>query len=161
MRPFEQVVADHGRTVYRICAALTGPGEAEDAWSETFLAALEAYPRLSPDANIEAWLVTIARRKAIDLLRRRSRQAQPVAEPPPDRHEPAADAGLVDRSALGRAVSALPVRQRHAVAYHYVGGLSYGEVAGLLGGSPDAARRAAADGLKTLRRTLQPEGMSR
>ena len=43
--PFEEVVAEHGPTVLRVCRAVLGPVDAEDAWSETFLAALRAYPR--------------------------------------------------------------------------------------------------------------------
>ena len=42
---------------------------------------------------------------------------------------------------------------RQAVAYHYVAGLAYAEIAGILGGTTDAARRAAADGIKNLRKT--------
>ncbi|HEV3295883.1 MAG TPA: sigma factor, partial [Streptosporangiaceae bacterium] len=58
VRPFEQIVADFGPMVLRVCRAVVGPDEAEDAWSETFLAALRAYPRLDEGANVEAWLVT-------------------------------------------------------------------------------------------------------
>jgi DNA-directed RNA polymerase specialized sigma24 family protein len=54
---------------------------------------------------------------------------------------------------LWRALKALPDRQRQAVAYHYLAGLPYKEIAALSGGSTDAARRAAADGIKTLRTT--------
>ena len=54
---------------------------------------------------------------------------------------------------LALALARLPAKQRHAVAYHYLGGLPYAEVAALLGGGADAARRAAADGIATLRRT--------
>jgi DNA-directed RNA polymerase specialized sigma24 family protein len=49
------------------------------------------------------------------------------------------------------AVRALPERQRVSVAYHYLAGLPYREIAAITGGSEDAARRAAADGLKKLR----------
>src|SRR5699024_4920212 len=67
---FELVVRRHGTSVLRMCTALLGPGpDAQDAWSETFLAALRAYPALAAGANIEAWLITIARHKAIDILR--------------------------------------------------------------------------------------------
>ena len=59
-----------------------GFADADDAWSETFLAALEAWPSLADDANVEAWLVTVAHRKALDIIRRRSRHAIPVAELP-------------------------------------------------------------------------------
>ena len=74
MRPFEEVVADHGGTVLRVCRAVVGPDDAEDAWSETFLSALRAYPDLPADANVEAWLVTIAHRRALDVGRARSRR---------------------------------------------------------------------------------------
>ncbi len=56
-------------------------------------------------------------------------------------------------SDLWAALKALPLKQRETVAYHYLAGLPYADVAKILGGSPDAARRAAADGIATLRRT--------
>ncbi len=54
---------------------------------------------------------------------------------------------------LWAALAALPAKQRAAVAYHYLAGLPYAQIAGITGGSTDAARRAAADGIKTLRAT--------
>ena len=71
-QPFETVVASHGAVVLRVCRAVLGPVDADDAWSETFLSAMKAYPELPADANLEAWLVTIAHRKAIDVLRARA-----------------------------------------------------------------------------------------
>jgi RNA polymerase sigma factor (sigma-70 family) len=124
-----------------------GPDEADDAWSDTFLAALEAYPRLPADANVEAWLVTIAHRKAIDHLRRAGRRAIPVAELP-------ACAGETFEHRdpdLYQALGELPDKQRFAVAYHHLFGLPYAEVAQILGGTAAAARRAAADGIAKLR----------
>jgi RNA polymerase sigma factor (sigma-70 family) len=151
MRPFEDVVAEHGATVLRVCRAVVGPDDAEDAWSETFLSALRAYPQLPADANVEAWLVTIAHRRAIDAGRARTRRPVPtddIADHPETHSDPAArDHALW--SALGR----LPRKQRLAVAYHHLGGLPFAEIAELLGNTPDAARRAAADGIKTLRQT--------
>ncbi len=41
------------------------------------------------------------------------------------------------------------------MAYHYVAGLPYAEIAEILGGTTDAARRAAADGIKNLRKNYQ------
>src|SRR6185436_18073360 len=81
-QPFEAVVAAHAGTVLRVCRALLGSAEAEDAWSETFLAALKAYPELPADANVEAWLVTIAHRKAVDVLRAAGRRATPLGQLP-------------------------------------------------------------------------------
>jgi RNA polymerase sigma factor (sigma-70 family) len=78
LRPFEDVIAAHGPTVLRVCRALLGYHEAEDAWAETFLAALRAYPDLDPGANVEAWLVTIAKHKAIDQHRAARRNPLPI-----------------------------------------------------------------------------------
>ena len=76
--PFEIVLDTHGSTVLRLLTRLVGPSDAEDAWQETFIAALRAYPRLRPDSDVRAWLFTIAHRKAIDRFRARARQ--PVAD---------------------------------------------------------------------------------
>jgi RNA polymerase sigma factor (sigma-70 family) len=148
--PFEKLVERHGGTVLRVCRVVLGVHDAEDAWSETFLAAMRAYPDLPGDANAEAWLVTIAHRKAIDVIRARKRQPAPVGDIP---EAPTALGvpGAADGD-LWQAVAALPAKQRQAVAYHYVAGLAYAEIAQILGGSTDAARRAAADGVKNLRK---------
>ena len=158
--PFERVVSVHGSTVLRVCRAILGPADADDAWSETFLSALKAYPDLPADANVEAWLVTIAHRKAIDVTRAAARRAIPVAEtpdPPPgtaaDRGPETGGAGLVADDDLAEAITRLPAKQKQAVAYHYLAGLPYADVAAILGGSTEAARRAAADGVATLRRS--------
>src|ERR1700759_2159269 len=80
--PFETIVARHGARVLRVCRAVVGAADADDAWSATFLAALRAYPDLPPDANVEACPVTIAHRKAFDLIRADRRRAVPVADLP-------------------------------------------------------------------------------
>ena len=146
-------MADYGSMVLRVCRAVLGHDESEDAWSETFLAALKAYPRLAAEANVEAWLVTIAHRKAIDGIRAAARRPL-AADPLPER--PARE-GVPDDpdTDLWAAVAALPPRQRMAVAYHYLADLPYAQIAEITGGSADAARRAAADGIAALRRAYQ------
>src|SRR5215469_16717233 len=152
-QPFEAVVTKHGLTVLRVCRAVLGPADADDAWSETFLAAMRAYPDLPADANVEAWLVTIAHRKAIDITRATARRAVPVADVPEGRSGAAADgdASGLDGD-LAEAVARLPEKQKQAVAYHYLAGLPYADIAAIVGGSAEAARRAAADGIAALRR---------
>lgn len=145
--PFDQVVREHGPLVLGVCRGALPAADVDDAWSETFLAALRAWPDLPEDVDVRAWLVTVARRKCVDVHRARARsRTDPVAEPPEvateDRHE---DEGVWAH------VAELPTKQRHVVTYRYLGGLSYARIADLVGGSEAAARRAAADGLKTLR----------
>lgn len=150
-RAFEAVVTDYGPVVWRVCRAVVDAGAAEDAWSETFLAALQAYPDLRPDSNVEAWLVTIAHRKAIDHVRAQARHAIPT-DVLPDRSSTHGLPGNRDDE-LWTALAALPPKQRHVVVYHYIAGLPYADVAAIVGGSADAARRASADGIATLRRS--------
>ena len=155
MQPFEAIVAEHGQVVMRVCRALLGPVEAEDAWSETFLAALRAYPQLRPGSNLRGWLVTIAHNKAVDQIRARVRVPVPAGE----LHErvSASEPGLWPETATGDselhgALAALPPKQRGAVVYRYLADLPYAEVAALLDCSQAAARRSAADGIASLRR---------
>jgi RNA polymerase sigma factor (sigma-70 family) len=151
VRPFEDVVTEYGPMVLRVCRAVLGPIDAEDAWSETFLSAMRAYPELAPDANIEAWLVTIAHRRAIDVGRSGSRAPAPVAAVPETGGSHSHDPDL------WATLEALPDKQRRTLAYHFLAGLPYAEIAELLGGTTEAARRAAADGIKTLRTTYLKE----
>lgn len=151
-QPFERAVEQHGATVLRVCRAMLGPGaDADDAWSETFLAALETWTDLAGDTNVEAWLVRVAHRKAIDITRRRSRHAVPTESLP----DPSVTAETAETE-VWQAVAELPERQRLAVAYHYFGGLPHVETAKLLDSTPAAVRRAAADGLNNLRKNYPP-----
>lgn len=148
--PFENAAQRHGATVLRVCRAVLGAGpDADDAWSETFLAALRSWPDLAEDTNIEAWLVRVARRKAVDITRKRARHAVPT-DRLPEQQSRTGIPGAADHD-LWHAVAALPERQRLALAYHYLGGLGHTETAELIGGSAAAVRRAAADGIKNLR----------
>jgi RNA polymerase sigma factor (sigma-70 family) len=158
-QPFEAIVSAHASTVLRVCRAVLGPADADDAWSETFLSAMKAYPDLPADANVEAWLVTIAHRKAIDVTRAAARRAIPVAEPPDT--ATAGDAEPEAAAELAQALANLPAKQKQAIAYHYLAGLPYAEVAAICGGSADAARRAAADGIAALRRSCPPQPVTR
>ena len=153
MVPFEQVVAEHGALVWRVCRALLADADADDAWSETFMAALRAYPDLRPDSNVTGWLVTIAHRKAIDVHRARGRQPVPVGDVPEQVAPPGVAAMDED---LAAALLGLPPKQREAVAQHHLAGLPYAEVAVVMDISVEAARRNAADGIAALRRHLAP-----
>lgn len=152
--PFDPTATRHGATVLRVVRAVLGPNDdADDAWAETYLAALRAWPNLQPDSNVEGWLVTIAHRKAIDVVRRRSRHAVPVGDAP-DR---AGDDGIPEPADpdLWSALEGLPPRQRRCVAYHHVAGLPHAEVAALVGGTEAAARKASSDGIRRLRTLLE------
>ena len=134
--PFEHVVRDHGARVLAICRARVDAVDVDDAWSETFLAALSAWPDLPEDLDVAAWLATRARRRA-----------DPVADLP----EVPAEDGATEDEGVWRHVASLPPKQRQVITYRYLGGLSHARIADLVGGTEAAVRRAASDGLKSLR----------
>jgi RNA polymerase sigma factor (sigma-70 family) len=147
VRPFDQLVQEHGAVVMRVCRAMLSSADADDAWSETFLSALRAYPRLRPDSDERAWLVTIAHRKALDQLRAAGRRAVPAGALP----EVATEDPAGPDEELRAALAALTPVQREAVILHHLGGLPHDEIAAALGISSAAARRRAADGIAALR----------
>jgi RNA polymerase sigma factor (sigma-70 family) len=151
--PFAAFLEEHRVPVYRFLLASVGPGDADDCFQETFLAALRAYPKLREESNLRAWVLTIATRKAIDHGRARTRRAIPVEEVP-DRPLHAQADGDPE---LWRAVRALPVPQRAAVVHRYVLDLPYADVARALGCTEEAARASAYEGRKKLRATRELE----
>ncbi|MBA3329102.1 MAG: RNA polymerase sigma factor [Solirubrobacterales bacterium] len=153
--PFQRFLDAHRDDVLRYLIASLGSHDADDAFQETFISALRAYPRLRPGSDARAWVLTIAHRKAIDVHRARARRPVPVPE--------LEDRAAVDPIASGderpgsegwERVRALPPRQRAVLTLRYAADLTHREIAGVLDCSEEAARRAAADGLKTLREDL-------
>jgi RNA polymerase sigma factor (sigma-70 family) len=148
--PFEAFLEANRALVYRYLVAAVGPVDADDVFQETFLAALRAYPRCTDPGHLDRWVLRIASRKAIDHHRGVARRPIPVAAPP-DR---AATDGEPTTDGLGPAVQAvrdLPERQRDAVAYRHVLGLSVAETAALMGTSEEAVRANAYQGIKRLK----------
>src|SRR6185503_8597676 len=62
----------YGKLVALLAARTRDVAAAEDALSEAFAAALVDWPASGIPSNPEAWLMTVARRKLIDVARRRS-----------------------------------------------------------------------------------------
>jgi RNA polymerase sigma factor (sigma-70 family) len=149
--PFQRFLDAHRTDVLRFLVASVGPTDADDAFQDTFIAALRAYPRLRAGSNLRAWVLTIAHRKALDIHRARARRPVPVAEID-DRPAPAPD-GDPDGELWTR-VRGLPPRQRAVLTLRYAADLTHGEIALALDCTEEAARRAASDGIKALRKEM-------
>lgn len=148
--PFQVLVDAHACAVAAFLRGMVGPQDAEDALQETFIAALRAYPRFD-GANPRAWLLTIARRKAIDEGRAAARRPEALSEP--DRLPAGAEAAAEDGagSALWAAVGKLPPKQRAAVVLRFAVDLRYREIGEAMDCSEAAARRSVHEAMKSLR----------
>ncbi len=79
--PFESFYAEHKDPVFAHLRRLLGSG-AEDAFQETFLRALRAYPELRHGRHLRAWVFTIATRLGVhDRYAGRDRRDAPDAAP--------------------------------------------------------------------------------
>jgi RNA polymerase sigma-70 factor, ECF subfamily len=136
--------------VWRYAAArLSSASEAEDVAAEVFIAAFQSLhrcpkPALSQPENDQtrAWLIGIARRKVIDILRRRERRPEAVWEEgavltTTGNH---VDALIAQESVqeLYRVLAALKPEYREALLLKYVDCLSLIEIGSVLHKSPKA-----------------------
>jgi len=142
--------------VERYLLAIVGQA-AQDVASETWLQAARDLPGFHGDTTgFRVWLFRIARNRAIDELRRRSRRREePVAEPGEWGEALVRDAAIdaQERWDTARAVALvarLPRDQAEAVLLRVVAGLDAKQSAVILGKRPGAVRIAAMRGLRNL-----------
>jgi RNA polymerase sigma factor (sigma-70 family) len=153
--PFQRFLDSHRTDVWRLIRASVPASEADDCFQETFISAMRAYPRLRPDSDLRAWVLTIAHRKTLDAHRARSRRALPVADPAVHERGRAPAPSTAERDGeLWEAVSALPARQRSAVVLRFVGDFAHRDIAAAIGCSEEAARRSLHEGLAKLREAV-------
>lgn len=161
---FAQLFRLHQPAVLRYLRVMV-PGEAEDIASETWLQAVRDFHRFRGDASgLRAWLVTIARHRALDALRARRRRPadawDPVALPDipaQDNTEALTDESLATRRALGL-IAQLPTDQAEAVLLRVVLGLDGPAAAAVLGKRAGAVRMATSRGLARLEQLISESG---
>ena len=141
--PFERLYDGHSSEILAYLRRIARRGEAEDAFQETFLRALRAYPRLASAENLRAWLFTIATHVVIDS-RRKLPLALEAIEIPVESVRPA-------YAELEHMTDQLPYTERVAVVLRYGYDFPYADIAAALDSTEDAARQAASSGVRRLR----------
>lgn len=103
--------------------------EIDDVTQIVFTEAWRSRERYDPTRSMEAWLLGIARKRAIDHLRSRRvpTVSLEVVCDPPDNRDPGTL--LADRDSLRRALDELPEAQRQAIELAYFGDLTQREIA--------------------------------
>ncbi len=144
---------------------LTNRGEAEDVVQETFLQVWRQARRFDARrGGAMAWIVTIARSRAIDRLRARSaadRATASVRQEPPAQHVPSPSEAAEHaelRRHVADALAELPTEQRRALELAYFRGLSQAEIATELGDPLGTVKTRVRLGLGKLAALLAPSG---
>jgi RNA polymerase sigma-70 factor (ECF subfamily) len=139
---FEELVRRYQTPVYRVAFRMLGSrADAQDAAQETFVRAWRALPRFRRDSTISTWLYRIVTRRCLDRLAAR-RVTDTLDEVEIEAgSDPAQAAEQRERlRAVTRAIAALPAEQRAALVLREFEGLSYQEVAEVLGTSLPAIK---------------------
>jgi RNA polymerase sigma-70 factor, ECF subfamily len=154
----------HGAAAFALAFRITGDRcGAEDAVQEAFLELWRNPGRFDPDTgSLRTWLATIARRRAIDWLRRQSAQrgyltrlaGQAPIEPGVEEDV----IGAATAKAVRECVRDLPRLYRDPIALAYYYGLTYREVAVELGVPEGTAKSRLRSGLHHLAERMSAAG---
>ena len=130
-----EVYAALGPMVLGYLRRFVARDEAEDVLQRVFYEVWRNRDRYDPTRSLEAWVLGIARKRAIDLLRRRHANVVPIEE----LRDIAGDDGreLAERyaraSEVRGALERLPREQREVLTLAYFGDLTQTEIADRLG----------------------------
>lgn len=163
---FNQLVLRWERPIYALAYRTIGrEEEARDVCQETFLRAYRALPRFRGQAKFSSWLYRIALNLCRDWIRRERRA--PMLQPPEDvdlmdlavSTEPSESIeDLVARRDLTRlveqAMEQLPEEQRTAIVLKEYHGLTFQEIADVVGCPLSTVKTRLYQGLTVLRREL-------
>jgi RNA polymerase sigma-70 factor, ECF subfamily len=139
-------------------------GEAEDLASEVWLDVAGGLTRFEGDESaFRTWLFTIARRRLIDLRRRRARRRTDLVplDRLDDRPDVAEPFSAVESDGVLSWVAALPPEQAEVVLLRVVAELDSNEVAAVIGKKPGTIRVMQKRALERLAELLREETRAR
>ena len=132
---------------------------ASDAVHDAFVQVWQRSARFDPSRNTgDAWLASLVRYRAIDILRRRRRE--PYGTEPAEKVDTSPDAftqlaDITDSAALHRCLAELEEGQRRAVLLAFMDGLSHVELAARLQAPLGTVKSWVRRALLGLRRCLE------
>lgn len=161
----EELYDRHSTAVYSLALRIVGDrAAAEDVLSDVFWRVWRRAETFDPGrGSVTAWLLTIARRRALDELRmgarRQRRERSPDAgaghQAPAPTPEGEALAGEVQQHVRG-ALSALPPEQRAPIELAFFEGLTHVEIADRLQEPLGTIKTRIRTGMQRLRESLRP-----
>jgi RNA polymerase sigma factor (sigma-70 family) len=158
---FEAIITTHHGEIFRYLRRMAWRvGEADDLSQETFLRAYRAWSRLTPEANVRAWLFTIATNVYRNHVRSERRRQAAHATVRATRRELELDGpeeeAMADetRTLTQAAIRKLPLKQRLAFTLRKLHELDYETIGQSLECSPESARAHVFQALRKIRTSL-------
>jgi RNA polymerase sigma-70 factor (ECF subfamily) len=155
---FERLYEAVARPVRAYLLSLTrNASRADDLLQETFFHVHRARHTWDPRRSARAWIYAIAHNVFLMSCRsekRRGRHEEAPEDDLPDLPVPAEAESLATRDLVSKALSQLPADRREALLLHHVEGLSFPEVAGVLGITTMAAKLRSHRAMGRLRELL-------
>jgi RNA polymerase sigma-70 factor (ECF subfamily) len=160
---FAEVYQRYSEMVYNLSLRLSGdPAEAEDLSQEIFLRVYRHLGRFRGGASLKTWVYRVALNHCRSRLGRRRAPGQPLpeagsrGEPADPQRGPEERAAAADEGRrVARALLRVPPRFREALVLRDLEGLSYQEVAAVLGVRLGTVRSRIARGRDRLRQVLE------
>jgi RNA polymerase sigma-70 factor (ECF subfamily) len=138
---FAMLVDESGPTIERLALRLVGHRQdAEDIAQESVVTAWKRLDGFRAEASFRTWICRILVRRALDLLRSRREPPRIVEEPASGVDPLARVAGAEIEARVHEAIGALPPVQRATMLLRVEQGLSYEEIAYVLGSTRNAER---------------------
>ena len=156
---FEALIARWHEPLWRYLRRLAGSNDAAaDLSQDTWLRVLRGIASLREQARLRPWLFGIARRVAMDRLRRQYTQAVDASAVLEDIPAPEVDETLVaDLASMEAGLESLPLRERETLALFYLRELSIEQMATLLEVPPGTVKSRLFRARQMLRNELQGE----
>jgi RNA polymerase sigma-70 factor, ECF subfamily len=165
LQALEELYDRHAPMLYALVMRIVGrAADAEEVLQDIWVHAWKRAETWEPGrGTVAAWLLTLARSRAIDRIRsmsarRRAETAAPAPEAPAERDEPAANtADRQRRERIAAAMATLTPQHREVLELGYFGGLSQSEIAARLGAPLGTVKSWTRQGLMRLREVVPQE----
>ena len=147
-RAFEQIVLQTERAVYNLALSIVKKKEdAEDVTQETYLRLWRVAGELKLESSLKLYILRTARNLALDLIRKNSKRDEidtvildaegefeiDIADDSPDSRPDESYLRKIEKEVVRQSIEELPSAAREIIVLRDIEGLSYTEIAEMLG----------------------------